>query len=850
MMQSMSGMTFDTSLREAAPTPSPEALDEVAIMTGRGAETYRQIMQLLGTPSRGQLPRVTAQAARLMRDLGVTFSLYNDEAGRDNVLPFDPFPRVIDPAEWQQLSSGLAQRLRLWNEFFKDIYDSQEVLKAGLLPFEIVYDDLHYQRSVVGIPVPENTFVHLAAFDLARRKDGQWMVADDFVSNTTGAIYALQSRNVLSQVCPEQIETANVVPIHGYPTELLEHLRHFTRAGYSDPRVVLLSPGTYNEAYYEHSYLARTMGIPLVRGGDLTVLNNRVYLKTIGGLEPIDVIYRRMDDAFIDPVAFRDDSHLGIPGLMSCVRKGTITVANAVGTGLGENRAIAAHLPRLARFYLNESLILPGIERLICGDPDQCDLVVSRLTDYVVSSVSERSNHSTWFASELSAADLEALRRRIMAHPSQFVAEPRQRATLLPTAAARGLEPRHSGLRLFAFGGPKPRVFPSGLTRFATTPDSRVISSGLGGGIKDTWILRDTQTDQTAADQVATPFTAPQRRLRLGSRIADSLFWMGRYAERSENTTRIFKVLQQIQVEDQRRGNQKAWAPLWEALAQATGHPTHFFHNPALRKEQTVAHYILLDRTNPSSVLRCIESCRHNAQATRESVPPEVWVILNRLLQQVSAAAKAGNLGPDAPQEQIFDLQENIINQLDAITGCASKTMLYEDGWLFWCMGTYVERALTTVLVLRQVLLKRAGEVSSGTHFDSNLDAVLRMLSSQYAYRSLFQSRPAMEPVAMMLLQDAQLPRSVLHCLEGIHRGLQTAFGGPGRDAGHTPLRQSAQMVSDVAFADVNSLFSSATTGRNLRLHLWLDDLASSLMSLSTNISDHYLHHHAFNILR
>ncbi|MBC8003042.1 MAG: circularly permuted type 2 ATP-grasp protein, partial [Opitutaceae bacterium] len=420
-------MTPKTAPREEASSPLPEPFDEVARMTGRGAETYRQIVQLLGNPAKGQLARATSQAARLMRDLGVTFSLYNDEAGRDNVLPFDPFPRVIDPAEWQQLSSGLAQRIRLWNEFFKDIYDSQEVLKAGLLPFEIVYDDLHYQRGVVGIPVPENTFVHLAAFDLARGEDGEWLVADDFVSNTTGAIYALQSRNVLSQVCPELIETANVVPVHGYPTELLEHLRHFTRAGYSDPRVVLLSSGTYNEAYYEHSYLARTMGIPLVRGGDLTVLNNRVYLKTIGGLEPIDVIYRRMDDAFIDPVAFRDDSHLGIPGLMSCVRKGTVTVANAVGTGLGENRAIAAYLPRLARFYLNESLILPGIERLTCGDPDQCELVVSRLTDYVISAVSERSNQSTWFPGELSTVELEALRRRILAHPGQFVAEPRQR---------------------------------------------------------------------------------------------------------------------------------------------------------------------------------------------------------------------------------------------------------------------------------------------------------------------------------------------------------------------------------------------------------------------------------------
>lgn len=826
-------------------------LDELMRANGDAVAAYTRLTQVMQALGPQYLWRLSDQAQQLMRDLGVTFNLYSEDARHDNIVPFDLFPRVIDAETWNTLYRGVQQRLKIWNALFKDIYGSQEVLKAGVLPFELVYDDPHYQRAAVGLTVLEDIFVHVAAFDLNRDKQGRWTVIDDYVSNTTGASYALQSRHVLSQVSPELLDLAEIRPVHGYPTELLEHLRRFARSTASEPRVVLLSPGVYNHAFYEHSYLARQMGIPLVRGNDLIVLNTRVYLKTIGGLEPIDVIYRRMDEAFIDPLAFREDSQLGVPGLMTCVRKGTVTIANAIGTGLGDNRTIAAFLPRLAKFYLNEPLQLPTVPRLLCYDRDQCEQVLGNMRGYLVMANAERSNQSVWHTADMGDTELEQLRLRIAATPGQFVAEPYLPLNYLPGIAAEGLTPHHAGLRLFAFGGAAEPVYPCAFTRYATQENSRIISSGLGGGIKDTWILRGAQESSVDSPIIVS---SPQRRLRLGSRTADSLFWTGRYTERAENTARIFKVLQLVQREEKTTYTPQTWAPLWEALAYATGHPTNFFKRAKLHREQSVAHYILIDRQNHSSVMSCVERSRDNARAIRESLPPELWMAMNRLYQTLGEADIKKRIS-DLDQPEILDIEDLLLEQMDALSGTAARTMLRDDGWHFWSLGIHIERAITTLLVMRQVFLKRQDEKSkTPRRADNNLDALLRMLSCQYAYRSLFQSRPVLQNVAMMLVQDPQLPRSVFHCLTTIRQDLETIFGGSGqllseREA-MTPVRRCARLIGEVEFTDLTPYFVDQPGAKSPRFRDWIDQLVDQLISLSTGISDHYLQHQAFNILK
>jgi uncharacterized circularly permuted ATP-grasp superfamily protein/uncharacterized alpha-E superfamily protein len=831
-------------MHDARQPDTSERFDESASHGGPAADVYSKLREVFADEAPDTLEKLSERGQRLMRELGVTFALYDDEAAGDWIVPYDIFPRVIGPETWAHLSRGAIQRVGVWNEFFRDLYDSQEALKAGVIPFELVYDDPAYQRNAVGLSVPDDTFVHVAAFDLARDARGRWVVIEDYVGNVTGVSYGLQARSVLAHAAPELLEAANVAPVHTYPTELLEHLRSFAR-GTSEPRVVLLSPGAYNSAHYEHAWLARQMGIPLVRGGDLIVLNSRCYLKTIGGLEPIDVIYRRLDDAYIDPVAFRGDSTLGVPGLMTCVRKGTVTIANAIGTGLGDNRAISSMLPRLAKFYNRGSLILPTVERRLCYDPDQFELVEQNPENWIFQHVSERSNRLVWHPSEMDFAERETFLSELRRNPERYVAEPYLPLTTLPTVAA-DLESRHSGLRLFVFGGRNPRVFPLALTRYATEEGSRTISSGLGGGIRDTWVLRDGEPEKDARPALATPFDgSSQRRLRLGSRIAAALYWMGRYKARAEQAARTLHVIQRLQVETAGRVNSETWSPLWDALAKATGHEPGFFAGEEMSQE-AAANYVLFDPQNTGSVTSCTRWLRDNARGIRESIPPEVWRVIHNLHSLCTGAMAAG-VSEDLTRLQEFEMQ--LLDVIDMLGGTAAKNMLHDDAWHFWKFGQNVEYALATTLIARQVLLGRDGGPCDERHAAFNLDALLRMLSCQYAYRSLYQARPTPPNVAALVLQDPAVSRSVLTCLEEIRESLGRVGDG-GRHTAASPLRSVAKLARDVEFAETTELFTPPSPGAPIPLGPWLDGLSTRLAALSTEISDHHLYHQAFNILR
>ena len=844
-------MLTDAISPQTSSQAASRAIDELAISPREISDVYEKIESLLAAAVR---ERANAKALRLMRELGVTFNLYAEERATDHFVPFDVFPRIIDAAEWEKIIRGLAQRLAIWNAFFRDIYDSQEVLKAGIVPFEIIYSDPNYLRAAVGVKVPSDIYAHVAGFDLARDQNGRWIVIDDYVSRTTGASYSLQARSVLSQTSPELFDLADVSPIHGFASELLERLRSYAQAGAAEPRVVALTSGEYTHDYYEDSYLARQMGIPLVRGNDLIVLNARVYYKTIGGLEPIDVLYRRTSDSGIDPLALARGDFYGVPGLMTCVRKGTVTVANAIGAGLGDNRAIAAYLPKLARFYLNEPLQIPAVSRLLCFDPDQCEMVLENPREFFITTVTTRPGQKVWRTVDLNDQEIEKLRGEILKNPRSFVAEPYMPLDTLPSSNA-DLEPRHAGLRVFTLGG---RALPANacaLTRVASEPDSRVISTGLGGGIKDTWILRGRAGAAEQSEPVEIFIPSPHRRLRLGSRIAENLYWMGRYAERAENTTRILKTLQSLQVEAHQ--DERSWVPLWEALARATGHPTSFFKRAATQQQpRNVTFYILLDRENPSSVLSCIERCRANAQGTRESVAPEVWSAINRvhslLIENAPSGAGAKKELSDAPVEKVLDLEDAVLNQLDAVSGSVQKHMLRDNGWQFWHIGVHLERALTVALVMRQVFLKRssAEPARAQQQIDSNLDALLRMLASLYAYRSRFQTRPVFRNAATMLLQDSQVSHSLFYCLEKIDATLGSAFREGPDDAGLSPVRQSAKLKCEIQFLEMESFFEPDARGKTADFDKLLASIEAKLNELSTAISDHYLYHQAINILR
>lgn len=808
--------------------------DEVALATPEVAQVYAAVQSILDQLP-GGLNSVSPQAKRMMQEFGPP----HVEHRPDERLQFDPIPRVLSTEDWALISRGILQRLTIWNALFNDLYDGEEILKTGILPFELVYDDPRYQRPAVGVRVPNNTYVHVAAFDLARDARGQWIVLDDDVSLAFGAGFALHARNVLGHVVPTLLGTARIHAARSYPAALLEHLQQTAVNTTTEPRVVLLCSRTYDQWTIEQSFLARQMGVPLVRCGDLIVLNTKVYLKTIGGLEAIDVIYRRFSDRSIDPLGLASHGSEGVPGLMSCVRKGTVAIANAIGTGLGENRAISAYIPKLARFYTGEALQLPSIPRLLCFDPDQCEEVLANVAQYQIRNVHESDSSRAWIPSAGEQAQDE-LRRQIKLTPSNFVAESLHPLTLLPS-----LTPNYSlrpgTLRVFAFGGKSPAVIPLALT--ILSPENKHSATPLGNvsGLKDTWILKHHEESEEPRPIRVSP---SHRRIRLGSRTADSFFWIGRYAERAETTSRILRILRAAELEDPAHHDTRHWTALWESLARATGHPTHFFKRSPLPSRQSISYYLMLDRQNRSSAFNCVAKCRDNALSIRESVAPEVWAIINKTFQLLSDT-NAIPSNYDDPYG-ISELQENLIEKLDSLTGAALKHMLRDGGWHFWNLGIYLERAITTVLVTRQCFVGN----TKAQRKNPSLEPLLQMLSCLYAHRSLFQSRPSAETAVTLVLQDQNLPHSLLYCLQSIHDALITAFGDPSRELQLTPAKLCQRLQAAVAFKELAPFFTPPQRGRQPSFTRWLDEISASLHKLSLAISDHYLHHQAINVLR
>ncbi|MDL5048020.1 circularly permuted type 2 ATP-grasp protein [Oscillatoria amoena NRMC-F 0135] len=841
-------MTDRPSSSELPHSRRTAELEEISFSSGPARAVYDQTYGALQMQA-GYAARVRDQAQRLMEELGVTSLLYTAKNDPDHVVPFDPFPRVIDNEEWRFLRKAALQRVAVWNAFFRDVYDSQEILKSGIVPFQIVYDDPRYQRAAVGVQVPRDIYVHIAGIDFARNAQGQWVVVDDSVSNPTGMSYAMQARHVLRQTCSDLMDLAEITSLNPFPTDLLEHVRSFAAGGSVEPRVVMISAGVYDETHYENTFLARQMGIPLVRGGDLIVLNDRVYFKTISGLEPIDVIYCRMDDCLLDPVSLRNDSTGGVPGLMTCVRKGTVSIINAAGTGVGDNRALMAFLPQMAKFYLGESLLIPSVKRYWLADHDRCEAILSSIGEYVIfRSVETDGLRNKWDCATLSDGEIAGVQQMILDAPHEFTAESRCANSKLPAVNHDLLDERHCGLRVFAFGGRDETRQPvCALTRYAIEKGSNIISTGLGGGIKDTWVLKG---DEPAPMEPIISFAMPQRRIRLGSRIAENLYWIGRYIERAENTTRISRVILDIQSDEQARRNPQEWYPLWEAMATATGHPTNFFKKQRFIRRNILSHYIMLDRANASSVANCVQNVRNNALGTREAVTPELWAIIQDLDDLFDEAHVWGAQVSTLDMIRMQDFQDRVLSHFDALAGCAAKTMLHNDAWHFLQMGIFIERAVTTLLVTRQLLAKKYADENAHRP-DTGVEILLRMLSSLYAYRSLYQSRPTAQRAAGLLLQDADVPRSVLFCLEQIEYGLKSVFGKNRRDETNTPLKVCQKLKARVDFADLQEYFQSAAQsgGKPASIGKFLDELSTDTTGLAVVIADYYLHHQAFNVM-
>jgi uncharacterized circularly permuted ATP-grasp superfamily protein len=451
-----------------------------------GAE---QLVRRLASFSSGELAVRQKAADTSLLNLGITFNVYGHEAGTEKVWPFDIVPRVIDGREWEMIERGLVQRIRALNCFIDDIYNRRSIVRDGIVPEWLVDSGKCFRGPCAGLTPPKGVWCHITGTDLVRGGDGRMYVLEDNLRTPSGVSYVIENREVMKRTFPQLFEGQRISPVENYPERLLAMLQHIAPAQARDPTVVVLTPGIYNSAYFEHSFLARQMGVELVQGSDLVVQGDVVFMRTTRGLERVDVIYRRIDDDFLDPETFREDSLVGVPGLMRAYRAGNVSLANAPGTGIADDKAVYAYVPRIIRYYLGEDEILPNVPTFVCGEPDQCGHVLANLAELVVKPANESGGYGIVLGPRASREQLDECRDRIRACPRNFVAQPMLSLSRVPTVVGDSLEGRHVDLRPFILYGEDIFVLPGGLTRVALVKGSLVVNSSQGGGSKDTWVV-------------------------------------------------------------------------------------------------------------------------------------------------------------------------------------------------------------------------------------------------------------------------------------------------------------------------------------------------------------------------
>ncbi len=463
--------------------------DELIGPDGKPRPGAAALVQQINELPQKDLRRRQKAAERVLHQQGITFSVYGDKKGTEKIFPFDILPRIVPARDWEIMERGLKQRIKALNLFIDDIYNDQKILKDNVIPKSLVLSSDCYLKQCVGLKPPQGIWIHITGTDLVRDADGAYYVLEDNLRCPSGISYVLQNRAILKRTFPNAFQTMRTRPVSDYGDHLYETLRHCAPVGVDEPNIIVLTPGIYNSAYYEHSFLAQQMGVTLAQGSDLTVIDGEVKLRTTRGLERVDVIYRRIDDEFLDPKIFRKDSMLGVPGIIDCYRNGTVTLANAPGTGIADDKAVYAYAPQIIKYYLDEDQILANVPTYICNDEKQRSHVLANLESMVVKAVNLSGGYGMLIGPASTKAERDSFAEKIKANPRDYIAQPTLSLSRSPTIVGERIEGRHVDLRPYILYGESIFVLPGGLTRVALTKGSLVVNSSQGGGSKDTWVL-------------------------------------------------------------------------------------------------------------------------------------------------------------------------------------------------------------------------------------------------------------------------------------------------------------------------------------------------------------------------
>lgn len=805
---------------------------------------WRRLMRDLQDLGGDELERRRTEARRLLRENGVTYNIYNDPKGQQRTWQLDPIPLLIKSADWAAISVGLKQRARVLDMVYRDLYGQRRLIREGLLPPELIYAHQGFLRPCDQVPQENMPQLLLYAADLARGPDNRMWVIGDRTQAPSGAGYALETRMAMTRVMADEFRRTQVHRLSIFFRNLRATLASLLPNYEEEPRVVILTPGPRNETYFEHAYLASYLGYSLVQGDDLTVRDGKVWLKSLDGLKKVDIIVRRVDDNFCDPLELREDSHLGVPGLLQAARLGNVIIANPLGSSLLESPGIMPFLPAITKHWLGEEILLPSAATWWCGQKKEMDYVLEHLPDLVIKTIDRRM--PSFFGPQLSTAQRAELKARITAMPYLFVGQELLSCSTAPSLREAAIVPRRVLLRAFvtAHQGDYD-VMPGGLSRVAPDSDSLFISNQSGGLSKDTWILADKPVHQVSLwPSVRQMDSLVTGEGSLPSRSGENLFWVGRYAERAEGLLRLLRtVIGKLADYDDYR-DEADMAVLTQLLITLT-HFTSIYPGftgedakELLANPREKILEMALDRNQRCSLISTLESFMQSAYNVRDLWSVDTWRLIDDIDENIQyLGGKADDFG--LLQNEL----DSLIGTLMAIFGQNQESMPHDAGWYLLSMGRRIERCLQQIILLRTCLLEPSGDVVEHLMLESVLINQASLITHRRRYRALQHVYTVLD----LLLLDSQYPRSLAYQVEQIGQLLAKLPPVQRNLPPHQLSREQRlilQASTEIKLAEVEKLGRiSEDTGSRAQLAKLLDNVERRLAKASALLTQKYFSH-------
>ncbi|MDX2082125.1 MAG: circularly permuted type 2 ATP-grasp protein [Terrimicrobiaceae bacterium] len=802
---------------------------------------YRPLFERLHSMPRSRVRSLDERLEATMREMGVTFDVSRERPWGSRPWFCDLMPQIFTAEEWETISAGLCQRLRAFEFFLRDVYSGKSILREEQVPIQPVLGSPFFQRAASGLPAPGGAYLHLSGAAICRLPDGSLAVKHHYFSNASGISYMMQNRRALARVIPQSFHESAIHPISDAPIDILEMLRSLS--GVSDPAVVLLTPGPGSAVFSEHSFLARRMGIPLVQGGDLLVLNDAVYLKTVSGLQRVEIIYTRVSDPWLDPMVFRRDSLLGVPGLVHCIRKGTVMVVNGIGSQLADDRSLLPLAPQIIRYYLGERPILKTLPTFWLGDLDQKEMVLSDVSDYTIRPLYGERIVLGGDGRRPDAKQIDAALAEILPNASQFVAQP-QACDALTVSFGNGKPTlRRQDHIVFAWrvGEGDYEVFPGALTRISTE-QSPYTASELGGGSKDTWVYVGFENDPELPDAPrAQDAILPAQHVT--SRVAESFYWLGRYLERASNVAGMVGIIELLELEELNPTERTHYRPVWNTILpplEGTGTGSRrTISSPVGRYRLT------LDTAEPGSVVSTILRAAANAESVTEALSLEAWGVISQLRDRFRSTRFQPHAEPEtlaAASRRLCDFARQLIPQF---FGTAEYTMVADGGWKFCEIGQMIERAAITANAVSSIVKPLLEPDDESDHaMEIRLSAFLRLLNSRDVYRRVYQARIEPVPLLDLLWKNPMAPRSVVRCLLGCSQRL-TESSGSASPAVERSVAAIDSLVHAIQSTDWEGLLPvpGADKPKKSPLAAHCESLLERVLSIHDLVSDGFLNH-------